>query len=211
MKLKKLVKESWLEEPKTLTTEEKKMFLEKVKGFNNYSKKIFRAGRVSETAKELAEMCKMAEVLTLSEVDESFDKITVNRNMKELSNLSKSFLKTSEEADILESRLKTLYDDMGRLFERYYEVDDVEEMMTEELPAQHVDKSQGKKPYDNWHANDAGSKQPPKQSFEMNEELPAQHVEQGQGLKPYDNWHATDVGSAPKEEKSFIQEKKTKK
>jgi hypothetical protein len=205
MRLKKLVKESWLEEKKTLTKEERAQLLGKIKRFNEYGKTTFRASKLGDVAKELSEMCKMAEVLTLSEVDETFDKITVQRNMKELANLSKGFQKTSGEADILESRLKTLYDDMGRLLERYYEIDDNEESLSEELPSQHVEKGQGKKPYDNWHANDVGGNVDPKS---IDEELPSQHVEKGQGKKPYDNWRSNDVGGQPAEPKQTIDEKK---
>lgn len=208
MKLKNLVKESWLEEKKTLTKEEKNMFLEKVKKFNGYSKRIFRQENVTNVAKELSEIARMAEVLTLSEVDESFDKITIERNMKEMKNLSTQFQKSAGESQILEDRMKGLYDDLGRLLERYYEMEDANGI-NEDLPSQHVELGQGKSPYDNWRANDFGGQpKEPKQS--VSEELPSQHVEKGQGKKPYDGWRANDrAGQAP-EPKQSIEERKKK-
>lgn len=213
MRLKKLVKESWLEEKKTLTSEEKKSFLERVRQYNKYGKRMFRAEKLTDSAKELAEMAKMAEVLTLSEIDEDFDKLTVKRNMKELSGLSESFSKTASEAQMLESRMKTLYDDMGKLLERYYEIDDeeAEDSLDEEMPDQHVEKGQGKRPYDGWHANDVGSKTEPKQSMDINEESAEQHVEKGQGKHPYDNWLSQDKDSQPEWPKQSIDEAKKKK
>ena len=213
MKLRNLVKESWLEEKKTLTKEERKAFLDKVRKYNKFGKRVFRQEKLTDAAKELAELAKMAEVLTLSEIDETFDKITVERNMKELGRLSGGFMKTAGEAQMLESRMKTLYDDMGKLLERYYEIeDDKNDEIREELPSQHVEKGQGKKPYDGWRANDVGG-QPadPKQSFEVNEELPNQHVEKNQGLKPYDNWHANDVGGQAEPKQSIDERKKKNK
>ena len=56
--------------------------------------------------------------------DDLFDKITVNRNMKELTNLSKSFDKISSEANALQQRMGALYEDMGNILGRYYEMDE---------------------------------------------------------------------------------------
>ena len=49
-------------------------------------------------------------------------KITVNRNMKELTGLSKQFSKISNEAEALQQRMGALYEDMGNILGRYYEI-----------------------------------------------------------------------------------------
>ena len=46
---------------------------------------------LKEIASSLSEIANKAKTYTLSETDDWFDKVTVNRNMKELTNLSKSF------------------------------------------------------------------------------------------------------------------------
>ena len=60
---------------------------------------------------------------TLSETDDWFDKVTVNRNMKELTNLSKSFGKIIQESHGLQQRMSGLYEDMGHVLGRYFEIE----------------------------------------------------------------------------------------
>ena len=50
-----------------------------------------------------------------------FDKVTVSRNMKELTNLSKQFEKVANEANFSTKRMSGLYEDMGNILGRYYE------------------------------------------------------------------------------------------
>ena len=59
---------------------------------------------------------------TLSETEDWFDKITVNRNMKELTGLSNQFGKISSEAKTLQQRMGALYEDMGNILGRYYSI-----------------------------------------------------------------------------------------
>ena len=51
-----------------------------------------------------------------------FDKVTVSRNMKELTNLSKQFGKVANEANSLQERMSGLYEDMGHILGRYYQI-----------------------------------------------------------------------------------------
>ena len=51
-----------------------------------------------------------------------FDKVTVSRNMKELTNLSKQFGKVAMEANSLQERMSGLYEDMGHILGRYYTI-----------------------------------------------------------------------------------------
>ena len=51
-----------------------------------------------------------------------FDKVTVSRNMKELVGLSKQFGKVAGEAHSLQERMSGLYEDMGNILGRYYEI-----------------------------------------------------------------------------------------
>ena len=47
--------------------------------------------------------------------------------MKELTGLSKSFSKVATESDQLQQRLTALYEDMGNILGRYYEIDELKE------------------------------------------------------------------------------------
>tara|TARA_Y100000361_G_C10999484_1_gene258505 strand:- start:290 stop:673 length:384 start_codon:yes stop_codon:yes gene_type:complete len=53
-----------------------------------------------------------------------FDKVTVSRNMKELTGLSKQFGKVAMEANSLQERMTGLYEDMGNILGRYYKINE---------------------------------------------------------------------------------------
>ena len=64
----------------------------------------------------------MAATHTVQETEDWFDKVTVTRNMKELTNHSKQFSKIAEEASSVQQRLSALYEDMGMILNRYYDI-----------------------------------------------------------------------------------------
>ena len=78
-------------------------------------------------AKSLSEIAKKAKTHTVQETEDWFDKVTVNRNMKDLTNLSNSFNKIAGEAHTLQERMNALYEDMGYILNRYYEMEGDEE------------------------------------------------------------------------------------
>jgi len=119
-KLSRIIKEE--QERPQLTTEEKKKFLENIKSFSNYGKNLRSEVDLVQLSEELGHICQMAERLTLEEADEWFDKMTINRNMKELKRINEEFAKTSKEAKSLQQRMLSLYEDMGHVLGRYFEV-----------------------------------------------------------------------------------------
>lgn len=123
--LKSFVKEEWVDDTRDNFNEEK--FMEAVTSFNKYGKHIYREGNLRQVAEELGQLAKDARTHTLKETDGWFDKITVNRNMKELANLTKGFEKTAHEAQSVQERIEGLYEDMGNILSRYYEIKDLEE------------------------------------------------------------------------------------
>ncbi len=78
--------------------------------------------QILKRLEKLSWIANQAKNHTLSETEDWFDKITVNRNMKELTNLSKSFTKISDEANALQQRMGALYEDMGNILGRYYDM-----------------------------------------------------------------------------------------
>jgi hypothetical protein len=75
-----------------------------------------------------------AKTLTLSEADDWFDKVTIKRNMSELEKMDKAFDKVATEARQLDERLHSLYEDMGNILNRYYEISDLDgEIVKERL------------------------------------------------------------------------------
>lgn len=107
-----------------LNVEQKKKFLEMVGSYNSYGKKIYNDHDLVEIANNLSKIVEMAEIITMNSVDESFDKITVQRNIKELKQLSSSFDKVASEAQSLKLRMTGLYEDMGNILGRYFSINE---------------------------------------------------------------------------------------
>ena len=101
-------------------------FLEDVRNFGSLGKQIYRENDIRAVAQKLSEIAKTAKTHTLRETEEWFDKITINRNMKDLGSLSGQFSKIANEAQGLQERMSALYEDMGHIIGRYYEVNEVE-------------------------------------------------------------------------------------
>ena len=123
MSLSNMVKEKYGEvESETKISSEQ--ILSKIQEFSQLGKSIYKTGDLKETAKTLSDIANAAKVHTLRETEDWFDKVTVNRNMKELTNLSKNFDKLSEEASSVQQRLEALYEDMGNVLSRYYDLNE---------------------------------------------------------------------------------------
>ena len=99
-------------------------FLEDVRNFSSLGEHIYRENDIRAVAQKLSEIAKTAKTHTLRETEEWFDKITINRNMKELNTLSGQFSKIANDAQGLQERMSALYEDMGHIIGRYYEVNE---------------------------------------------------------------------------------------
>jgi len=102
-------------------------FLEAVGKYNKIGSFIHREGNLKDVAEHLSKLAKTARAHTLRETDDWFDKVTVNRNMKELNGLAGSFQKVATEAQAMQERMAGLYEDMGHIISRYYDINEVEE------------------------------------------------------------------------------------
>jgi len=90
--------------------------------YGDLGETIFGKSNIKQVAEKLSWIANQAKSHTLSETEDWFDKITVNRNMKELTGLSKSFNKIADEAKSLQERMGALYEDMGHILGRYYDM-----------------------------------------------------------------------------------------
>ena len=104
-----------------------KEFMGEVSNFNSFGSEIYREGNLRDLAGKLSKLAMTAKQHTLQETEDWFDKITVNRNMKELTGLSGQFSKIANEAKSLQQRMGALYEDMGNILGRYYEVGEAHE------------------------------------------------------------------------------------
>ena len=121
IKLKKLIEEFSLDEnPKV----DKFQVTEAVRNYSRIGKQLRVNSNIMEAAKQLAEMADNAQNHVLSETSDWFDGVSVKRNMKELKGLTGQFKKTAVEANATNQRLSALYEDMGNILNRYYEIDE---------------------------------------------------------------------------------------
>ena len=95
-----------------------------IKNYGSLGEHIYGKGSLKEIAESLSSIAEGAAQHTLSETEDMFDKVTVSRNMKELTGLSKQFGKVAMEANSLQERMTGLYEDMGNILNRYYEIDE---------------------------------------------------------------------------------------
>ena len=93
-----------------------------ISSYNELGESIFGESNITKVAEKLSWIANQAKSHTLQETEDWFDKITVNRNMKELTGLSNQFSKISNEAKTLQERMGALYEDMGNILGRYYEI-----------------------------------------------------------------------------------------
>ena len=123
--LSQIVKEKYGETPTQKITS--KQVSEALRNYNQIGKSLYQQQSLKETAKRLSSIAEMAASHTLQETEDWFDKVTVSRNMKELTNHSKAFSKIAEEASSVQQRLASLYEDMGMILNRYYDIPENEE------------------------------------------------------------------------------------
>ena len=108
-----------------LAMEVKKHFLEIISTYKTYQEQMQRPSDIVEIANTLGGIVEAAKEMTLREADDWFDKVTIKRNMSELEKLGSSFDKVAAEAKAMDERLHSLYEDMGHILNRYYEIADI--------------------------------------------------------------------------------------
>ena len=119
-KLKDLLGEVFDETPKV----DKHKVVEGVRNYGIVGKQLYNNSNIMEIAKQLAEVAESAHNHILGEQDDWFDKISINRNMKQLKGNGMEFQKTAKEAHMLNQRLTALYEDIGGVLNRYYDIDE---------------------------------------------------------------------------------------
>jgi predicted Zn-dependent protease with MMP-like domain len=135
IRLKDLLKEE--EAYQQLPTDIKKHFLEIISTFGQFREQMNRKSDIRNIAETLGGIADAAQEYTLREGGDWFDRVTIKRNMKELKALHEKFQKESLEAKAQEQRLEALYEDMGHVLNRYFEIAEVtEDVMKQRLGLQ---------------------------------------------------------------------------
>jgi uncharacterized protein YbcC (UPF0753/DUF2309 family) len=108
------------------TPEVKRHFLEIISTYKAFREQMDRQSDIVTVAKTLGGIVEAAKHLTISEAGDWFDGVTIKRNMSELEKLDKAFDKVAVDAKALDERLSALYEDMGNILGRYYEISDID-------------------------------------------------------------------------------------
>ena len=122
-KLKELLGEVFDETPKV----DKHKVIEGVRNYGIVGKSLYNNNNIMEVAKQLAQVAESAHNHILGEQDDWFDKVSVNKNMKQLKGGVMEFQKTAKEAHAVNQRLTALYEDIGHILNRYYEISEINE------------------------------------------------------------------------------------
>ena len=119
-KLKNILQEVFEDSPQV----DKYKVVEGVKNFGIVGKQLYNNNNIVEIAKQLSEIAESAHHHILGENDDWFDKISVNKNMKTLKGSVVEFQKAAKEAHQLNQRMTALYEDIGHVLNRYYDIDE---------------------------------------------------------------------------------------
>ena len=132
IKLRNILRET--EEFQQLPSELKKHFLEIISTYNQHREGMSRKSDIMQIAETLGGIADAAQEYTLREGGDWFDRVTIKRNMTELKKFQAAFEKEAVEASAQQQRLEALYEDMGHVLGRYFEIADItEQQMAERL------------------------------------------------------------------------------
>jgi len=122
LKLKTLVEDIFNEQPQVNKYE----VVEGVRSYGIVGKQLYSNSNIMEMAKQLSHIAEQAHTHILGETDDWFDKVSVSKNMKSLKGSVAEFKKAAMESHQLNQRLTGLYEDIGHVLNRYYEIDEAD-------------------------------------------------------------------------------------
>ena len=117
-KLKQLLEGIFEEKPQINKFE----VVEGVKSFGVVGKSLYNNSNIMEIAKQVSHIAENAHSHVLSETSDWFDQVSVNKNMQSLKKRVAEFKKAATEAHSLNQRMTGLYEDMGHILNRYYDI-----------------------------------------------------------------------------------------
>ena len=106
----------------TLTKEEKSEFVQSLKNFSAMSESVYGKGDLQAITERVRNIIERAEMIVNENAD-WFDKVSMNRHLKELNTSYKTFEATSQEMSQLQERLALAYEDIGQQLSKYFDVE----------------------------------------------------------------------------------------
>jgi hypothetical protein len=124
IKLKKLMGED-KQQQSPMHNEARRHFLEVISTYKAFGRKLQAEHDLAEIANTLGGIVDAATTFTQKESGNHFDPATVKRNMSDLGKLSSQFEKSANEAKQLQQRMSSLYEDMGHVLGRYFDMQEI--------------------------------------------------------------------------------------
>ena len=110
----------------TLSDEQKQGLSEKISKFARYQQYIGDHDSDKDLAEDVCNIVSSAEKYILNETDDWFDSLSVKRNLKELKQMATEFHKTAKERQVYTQRMQGLYEDIGHILNRYFDIKELE-------------------------------------------------------------------------------------
>jgi len=125
IKLSAIAKENLTEDignENKLTKEDIQRLHASLKEFSKYGSSIYRENDIRSTIQEFSEIAEMVSKHMVSEQDEWFDKLTLNRHAKQLKDSCGALGKAAKESFNAQHRLEAVFEDASEIIKRYYDV-----------------------------------------------------------------------------------------
>jgi len=107
---------------KTLTKEEKKALYELVHNYNEYGKVLYEYHQLMKVAENIDKISQYAETYAVNECGDWMQENTAIRHFKELKKMSEAFKKNAAKCQQQNNEMVSLYEDMGNILEKYFEI-----------------------------------------------------------------------------------------
>lgn len=128
------ISEAWSvseeEKRKKLTKEEKRDILSMIGKYNQHGSQLKTDCDYRGLSEMLKKVSKANETILSEDTNDWFDGVTIKRNTINLNKLVDEFEKTARECDIYQQRLTALWDEIGTILGRYYEIENYDETPT---------------------------------------------------------------------------------
>jgi coenzyme F420-reducing hydrogenase alpha subunit len=111
-------------EPQKMTKEDKKMLAKMVAEYNEYGKVLRNVNEIAQVSEKLCKIAGMAENYALRECGDWMQANVAKRHFAELKKLSEGFRKLASECYENNKQMTALYEDMGHIYEKYFEIND---------------------------------------------------------------------------------------
>jgi hypothetical protein len=112
---------------KRMTEAEKRETLEAVSRFNEYGKHIYKTQEIAEMVESIKKLSENASKMVQENSDDWFDSVSIKRDTKAIGEAVKVFEATAKEAQTLQQRFESVFEDIGNKLGKYYEIKELVE------------------------------------------------------------------------------------